>query len=374
MAGTLEEHYEYLSTERRHELYAQAIAKALAPGDTVADLGCGFGVLGFQCLEAGAAQVHGLDRTDAIEIARETARREGLSDRYHCIRGSSFRTELDEKVELIICDHVGFFGIDYGIIAMLGDARRRMLKPGGTVMPRRIDLQIAGVRSDKCAKLTKAWSTAPVPSEYVWLDGYAANSKHRVELAADELCSAVAALGSVSLDSDCPDVLRFKSEVTIEEGGVLHGIAGWFDCELAEGVWMTNSPVEDRAIARSQAFFPLGKPMDVEAGERLSVSFRIDHEHQVLSWTVARQDGRNAQPMSTWCSTIVSPSDLSGQSGTPLRANDLGRARKALLDLIDGHRSAQDIEAALLAMKPPLFPSEDEVKRFLTHELKSVSE
>ncbi|WP_271079230.1 methyltransferase domain-containing protein [Aurantiacibacter sp. MUD61] len=374
MVGILEEHHEYLSAERRHELYAQAIAKVLAEGATVADLGCGFGVLGFQCLEAGAAQVHGIDRTDAIEIARETARREGLSDRYHCIRGSSFRTQLNEKVDLIICDHVGFFGVDYGIVAMLADARKRILKPDGIVMPRRIDLKIAGVRSEKCAELAAAWSTAPVPSEYSWLDSYAANSKHRVELSADELCSLPAELGTVPLDRDCPDVLRFESEITIESEGTLHGIAGWFDCELAEDVWMTNSPIEKRSIARSQAFFPLAKPIEVHTGERLTVSFRIDHERPILSWTVARQDGEDSQSMSTWRSTILSPADLAGPSGSPLRANALGRARKALLDLIDGKRSAQEIEAALLAIEPPLFPSEAGVKRFVASELKSVSE
>ena len=43
----------------------------------------------------------------------------------------------------------------------------------------------------------------------------------------------------------------------IERDGTMHGLAGWFDCELADGVSMTNSPLSDRAIDRSQAFLPI---------------------------------------------------------------------------------------------------------------------
>jgi len=126
MGNALEEHYGYLSDAVRREKFERAVARAVKPGDTVADVGCGFGIFGLMALDAGASHVWGVDRSDAIEIARETMRRNGLAGRFTCLRETSFEAELPEKVDVVICDHVGYFGFDYGIIRLLDDARRRL--------------------------------------------------------------------------------------------------------------------------------------------------------------------------------------------------------------------------------------------------------
>ena len=40
--------------------------------------------------------------------------------------------------------------------------------------------------------------------------------------------------------------VELTGPMTIERDGVMHGLGGWFECELAEGVWMTNSPLSER--------------------------------------------------------------------------------------------------------------------------------
>ena len=69
--------------------------------------------------------VFGIDATAMLEVARETFARAGLAERSRFIRGRSLRVELPEEVDLVICDHVGYFGFDYGIVETLQDARRR---------------------------------------------------------------------------------------------------------------------------------------------------------------------------------------------------------------------------------------------------------
>ncbi len=373
MPSVLEEHFEYLALKGRYELYARAIKQAVKPGDSVADLGCGVGVLGIQALNAGAAHVFGIDRSDAIEIARETVRREGLSDQYTCMKTSTFRAELPQRADVLICDHVGFFGIDYGIIAMMEDARRRLLKPGGKFIPRQIALQVAGVSSDACHALATAWSQQPIPPEYAWLNDYSANTKHAVDLTSGDLCSEGAALGIVRLGEDSPDSFEFSAQIEIARDCQLHGLAGWFDCELADDVWMNNSPVADDAIGRSQAFFPLAEPVKVAAGDTISATLRIRHDRSIISWTVDFPGELPRQSMTTWKSTILTQADLAVQTGGPLSPNQLGRARAALHGLLDGTRSAQQIEDALRTVLPPLFPSDEELHRFVNTELSVTS-
>jgi protein arginine N-methyltransferase 1 len=178
MSDVLAEHIEYLTLPGRNALYRQAIAATLRPGDRVADLGCGVGVLGLFCLEAGAGKVWGIDSSDAIHVAREAMAKAGLADRYECIAGSTFRTELPEQVDLIICDHVGFFGFDYGIVQLMRDARERFLKPGGAMIPQALDLMVAGVSSEDCLAKANGWARSEVPEQYRWLDRLSRNLRY----------------------------------------------------------------------------------------------------------------------------------------------------------------------------------------------------
>ncbi|MGB3797809.1 MAG: 50S ribosomal protein L11 methyltransferase [Alteraurantiacibacter sp.] len=368
MSAVLEEHIDYLTLPERAGLYKEAIARSVVSGDIVADLGCGFGVLGIDCLKAGASRVYGIDSSDAIEVARETVRRAGLEDRYTCIRGSSFRTDLPEKVDVLICDHIGYFGYDYGILPMLADARSRFLKPGGKIIPSGLTLKIAAVHSRKARELVDRWVSAPVPGECAWLQEYAVNSKHPINLSKQDICSDVAPLGHIDLTSDEPDHFVFETTVSAEKNCTLDGLGGWFDCELAPGVTMTNSPVKAGSIGRDQLFLPITKPVPIKAGQQISITLRIDMEGDILTWTIT-PEGEKAQTMSTWKSKILTPQDLVARLDQPLETNQVGTARAAILRLVDGTRTGRQIEDLVVEQHHDLMPSERHLRDFIRREL-----
>jgi type I protein arginine methyltransferase len=369
VSAALEEHHSYLSLAHRAELYHAAIVQALSPGDTVADLGCGFGVLGLYCLEAGASQVWGIDSTDAIDIAAQTTARMGYAERYNCLHERSFRAQLSEPVDLLICDHVGHFGLDYGIIAMLEDARRRLLKPGGRIIPQAIALQIAGVASPLARNKLDAWQREPVPPAYAWLASYAANTKHVVSFSPDDLATKPVALGRVDLATDSPAVLSFAASLEVTANGALDGLGGWFACELAPGVTMTNAPGAPERIDRSQVLLGFEVPLAVIAGDTIAVTVKFRHEDGILAWSAhnPRTDQRARQ--STWASLPLSASARLGASTKAQQLSTAGRARAALLALIDGARTGSEIEAEMLRLHAALFPSEAELIRFTRDEL-----
>lgn len=345
------------------------MARAVGPGDAVADIGCGFGILGLMCLKAGASHVSGIDQTPAIEIARETMSRYGLTDRYTCHHESSFRVELPERVDIVICDHVGYFGIDYGIIRTIGDARRRFLKPGGKVLPERIVLHAAVAQSPECRKLAQGWDSEPVPAEFHWLREYAVNAKHSRFLEPAELASASAELGTIDLREESPDLLSFSAELLVDRAGELDGLAGWFACEIFDGVWMTNSPLAPDRINRPQAFLPFGEPLTVITGDRLEVTVSVRHEESVISWAVRVSRTGQSVRRSTWASKILDPRDrVPPAEGVP-QLGPTGEARRALLELIDGQRSHAEIERAVMRDHANLYPTAEQVLRFIRAEL-----
>lgn len=366
----LDEHLVYVSDRNRLEAFRRAISTVVEPGDVVADLGCGTAVLGLLSLKAGASRIVAVDSTAMLEVARETLTRAGFAERARFVRGNSHRVELSEQVDVVICDHVGFLGFDYGIVQMISDARRRFLKPGGRVVPKTIRLKLAAVQSDAARKKADGWAGADVPPELNWVSRYAVNSKHDVQLDANDLLSEPETLGAIDLMEDQADFLSWGATLRMSRDGVLHGIAGWFECELAPDVWMTNSPCEDRAINRPQAFLPIEEPTPVSAGEFVNARVMTRLTDNLLAWTVAVPGAGRQFRHSTWQGMLWAPQDIirSRPDRVPLLSRE-GRARLTVLGCCDGLRNASEIERLVLEKYPDLLPSREETSRFVAQTL-----
>lgn len=366
----LAEHLGYVADRIRLERFEAAIAKTINAGDRIADLGCGSGILGLLCLRAGAGRVYGIDSTAMLEVARETFSRADWAERATCIRGHSHRVVLPEPVDVVICDHVGYFGFDYGIAHTLQDARRRFLKPEGRLIPARLRLQLAAVESEACRAKAEGWRAAGVPVEFHWLRQHTVNAKHAVELAGEALLSAPAALGDIDLRADNPDFFSWTAELPIERDGTMHGLAGWFECELAEGVWMTNSPLADRAIQRPQAFLPIAEAVPVRAGDSVKARIMARPADNLIAWIVDFPASGRRFSHSTWQGLLLAPEDLPrSQPDRVPRLSREGQARIAVLGYCDGRRTAWEIEQAVLRDHPNLFPSHEEISRFVAQTL-----
>ncbi len=371
----LDEHLGYVADRVRLDRFNTAVAAVVDPGDGVADLGCGSGILGLLCLRAGASQVFAIDSTPMIEVARETLARAGLHDRAVMVPGHSHRVELPEPVDLVICDQVGYFGFDYGIVHTLQDARRRFLKPGGRLIPARIRLQIGAIESQKARDKADGWAADGIPDEFHWLRQYAVNAKHAVELPRQALLSATAKLGDIDLYADNPDFFSWTAELHIARDGVMHGLAGWFECELAEGVWMTNSPLAAQPIDRPQAFLPIDETVEVKAGDLIKATVMARPADHLIAWVVEFPASGRRFSHSTWEGMLLAPEDLirAHPDRVPRLSRD-GEARVTVLGYCDGKRSAREIEQAVLRDHPGLFPSREEISRFVARVLGRYTE
>ena len=367
MSGVLEEHLGYLSLHGRLDLYRKAVKIIVRPGDRVVDAGCGTAVLGLLCLQAGAAHVYVIDSTAVIEVARESFTRAGWALKTDFIRGASFQVELPERVDMVICDHVGYFGFDYGLIGLLADARRRFLKPGGTLIPGRLKLYVGAVESHKSHQLVEAWQGPGIPPEFHWVCKRAVNSKHAVTLQPDELLTDPVLLGCIDLQAENPDFFSWSAQLTVQRDGVLHGLAGWFECELAKGVWMTNSPLSDKGINRPQAFLPIDAALLVKAGDRLDVIVMARPADHMIAWVVAHPASGRRFSHSTWQGDLLDREQIvrSNPEHIP-HVSRIAHSRNLVLSYCDGQRSVAQVQEAVLRDHPALFPSTEEITRFVT--------
>jgi SAM-dependent methyltransferase len=368
--SVLDEHLGYVGDLVRRKQLECAISRVINLGDRVVDVGCGTGILGLLCLRAGASHVHAIDSTAILEVARGTFSRAGWSDRTSLIRAKSQDVKLAQRADVVVCDHVGYFGFDYGILEFLTDARRRFLKPGGRLIPSSVTLKLAPIESQACADMAVKWRGSAVPEDYHWVCHHSLNTKYAVRFKKSDVLGVPITLSQLSFYDDHPDFFTWDAELTMDRDGTLHGLGGWFDCELTDGVWMTNSPLSDQSIDRSQAFLPIAEAVAVQRGEKILVKVIARPSENLISWSVEFVASGRKFEHSTWQGTLLSAEDLARRSPRHVPVvSDKGKAKLIVLGYCDGRRTSQQVEHSVLSNHPDLFANVADARRFIAQTL-----
>ena len=359
MAKTLEEHYGYLSDRVKLAQYQAAIDRLVRPEHVVLDLGCGSGLLGLMALRAGASKVLFVEEASIIEVARQTVAKAGFADRAEFFQKNSFELELPDAVDVVVCDHVGYFGFDYGILAMLADARQRFLKPDGIIVPAQIDLKLAPVESDTCKALVAQWRDGSVPADYEWVGETAANTKHAANLEPNDLLADATTLTTLDLGAEAASFSSWHTQFVCERDGTMAGIAGWFDCQLLDDIHMTNSPVATERLERPQAYLPLSSPAPVSAGDPVNITVMARPLDSVIGWLVELPRTGERFSQTTFNGLLLDSKALTrAHSDRVAKLNDRGQARQVILSYCDGQRTVAEIQALVQREHADLFPTE----------------
>jgi hypothetical protein len=365
----LDEHRQYLSDTMRVGAFRRALAQTVKPGDVVLDLASGTGILGLLACEAGAARVYALELTGLAGLAREIAAANGYADRITVIREHSTRATLPEPVDCIVCDQIGHFGFEAGVFELTDDARR-WLKPGGRVIPRQVQLWISLVEHPDVRQRIAIWNSRPANLDFSAAHSIATNTGYPVALDPSELLAAPKRLVAVDLPHTGSDWLTGDLDFQATRDGVLDGVGGWFVAELAPGVTLTNQPGHPERIARRNVLLPTPTPVTVHAGDRVHVNVRIRPIDSIVAWTMTltRVNGEtlDVARATTFAGFLFSKEDLSRTAphATP-RLTRAGEARKALLLMIDGTHTVQEIERLLQKTFPDVLPSHERAAEFV---------
>ncbi len=377
MSLVLDEHRQYLADAVRVSAFRQAIDEVVTPGDVVLDLGAGTGILGLMACRAGAKRVYAVDEGPIIGLAREIAWANGFQDRITHIKGLSTRVELPERVDVVLADQVGRFGLESGILEYFADSRARFLKPDGVMIPGEIGLVVAPVECGELFGQVDFWGRTPAGYDFRPALAIAANTGYPARFDPAHLLGAPARAISVRLSTASTAALGAEVVLVAARPGALHGIGGWFEAQLSPGVTLTNSPLAARPIFRRQVFFPIARPVALEEHDQIGVRLRILPAAGVVSWTVDVRDGRAGRgpaptskgrfAHSTFQGMLLCKEDL---ERTDLqfvpRLSPWGEARRSVLELCDGRRALGDIEREVHRRHPAIFQSPAEAAAFVT--------
>jgi hypothetical protein len=261
-----------LSDEPRLSRFRRALEATVGPGDVVVDIGAGVGILSFQALQAGAEHAYAIESGDSIAIAKSAATANGFGDRMTFVKARSTAVELPQRGDLAVFDVFESFGLNQGLLGVAKDAAQRLLKPTATLVPRAIDLYLAPVDSAADYERTVGvWSRPADGFDYAFVRANAVNSLHPTTLDRGALLAEPAQLAHRELNAETDVAVDGRPVFTAARAGTLHGFTGWFEAELAEGIWVTNAP-EEGSTLYARAFLPFEEPVPVEAGDRIEAA------------------------------------------------------------------------------------------------------
>jgi SAM-dependent methyltransferase len=348
-------HRGMLSDRIRMQAYRQAIHAMVREGDVVADLGTGTGILAFFAVQAGARKVYAIEREETIFLAEKLAQHNGMADRIVFIKGSSDEVDLPEPVDVITSELIGPFALDEGLLPYIVDFRDRWLKPGGTLVPAWLELYLAPVESPELWDTTVGlWGKdfygldfSAVRSEG-FSERYATDCLGKIRRLAPE--SAMARLDFYTV-TEVPQ--SFGMRMPLGATGTMHGYVGYFKVGVSPQVVLSTSP-DEPPTHWLQSFFPLPKPVEVQAGDILAYevrTFSMGREFWKWDTNIMSQGGQSFEFSQSDFQISRDELLINSNNYVPHLALK-GEIQKTVLEACNGHRTIPEIAEELQKAYP----------------------
>ena len=349
--------------------YDAALRSAVRPGAVVLDIGTGPGILAMLACKYGARRVYAIEPDDVIEVARKAAAANGLTDRIEFIQDYSTNVTLPEQADVIVSDLHGVLPLYHHLIPSIIDARRRLLAPGGTLIPRKETLWLSLADAPEVYRqhYEEAWDGAAYGLDLSAGREVVVNTWRKDRFSPEQLLLPPRCWAT--LDYTTVESANVSAEVswTAEREGMAHGVVAWFDSVLGDDIAWSNAPGSPELIY-GNAFFPLLRPVALAAGDAVSIRVCANLVGGEYVWRWETRVHERGDPtrvkadfkQTTFKGVPLSPERLRRQSSEYAPELDAeGEMDRFILSLMDGIRPLDEIARQLSEQYPDVFDTAD---------------
>lgn len=298
--STLASQASMLQDSVRCEAFQRAITETVTPGCAVLDIGAGTGILSMFAAQAGARVVYAVEQTRIAEVAREIIEENGLRDQIIVMQNDMAALELPEKVDVIVSEWLGGYGVDENLLPVVVLARDRWLKPGGKMIPSSVTALLAPAFDAFLQRDVDFWRSYPYGIDFD-LIGWStartfrcfANHVTQKHLLCDpKVMWEIDTMTYSHEDAIKPFICQL--EFIADRDAEFNCLAAWFRAPLTEEIVLTNGP-SDPDTHWGRHIFPVGKIVSVAKGTRVGVDFCLEPQSRGQSkatWEIEVDDYR----------------------------------------------------------------------------------
>lgn len=274
-------HFAMLNDSERNECFDRALRQAIGESRcSVLDVGSGTGLLAMMAARAGAESVITCEAVRPIAAqARRIIAANHLDDRVEVIAKMStdlvVGRDMDERADLLVTETVDCGLLGEGIIPIVRHAREHLLRPRPVIIPARARI-IFRLLTSSSIQRNNYVSTAAGFDVSLFND-FSTKTYFPVRLNAHhhDFLSAPIEAFDFDFESGPLSPRTRRMAALVQQSGVVHGIAFWFELDLHGGLQITNAP--SNPISHwMQAVQCFERPTLVERGQNLTVECSHD--------------------------------------------------------------------------------------------------
>ncbi|MEK9132931.1 MAG: 50S ribosomal protein L11 methyltransferase [Patescibacteria group bacterium] len=283
-----------LGDKIRNEAFYEVLKIVIKKGESVvADVGSGTGFLSFLASRLGAKECHLYEYSNVGEIGEKLALANKIIN-CHFIQKHSVEVKNPPKADVIISETLGNYALEENIIESIEDSKR-FLKPGGVIIPQKIEQFIAPVTSPRIFDEMNVWDSVGYDLDFGIAREAALNNMYVYKILPKDLMDggkSAVVWDKIDFSKQEKSVRKGSAKWRIEKDCTIYGLAVWWNANLIRGINISTSPLAP-ATHWDQIFLPLTAPISAKKGQILEVSLKSDSRFEVginLSWTVRLLD------------------------------------------------------------------------------------
>ncbi len=291
-------HRMMLRDDVRNQAYRKSLFENVKPGDVVLDFGAGSGILSMFAAQAGAARVYAVERTSIAALAKKMFEKNGVSDRITIINENIETARLPQKVDLIVSEWLGTFGVDENLLAPLLTARDRWLKPNGIMLPETVAALMTPIWSNEVEADMSFWRERRYDLDLTFLGDCAGDemSWAKEPLTDDDFMSEPQTMWTTNVYEYSAEKARLPFRASLKfktsKAGKINALIAWFKADFGKGTTLTNSPAAPKTHW-GQYVFPLKKIHQVEKDSTVIVEYTCipaEPGYSYHAWSVKLND------------------------------------------------------------------------------------
>lgn len=271
-------HVPMMNEQKRNNAYFHALKSAIAPESDVFEIGTGSGLLAMMAAKLGAKRV---TTCEAVPLIAKTAQRIVTDNGYEASvkviakRSADVKVgeDLPQKADILVSEIFSSELLGEYVLPSIEDAKRRLLKPGGRVIPAAGSIMIALFGGDDIGRNLRVEDSFGFKLQH-----FNSIVSDKQQIRRDDL--------DVEMLSDATEAFRFDFEnstafpaqnkmlrIPIRNSGRCLGIIQWIRLQMDKEVVFENHPSEKSSVSNWQrCAYVFPESIDVRPGQVIVVS------------------------------------------------------------------------------------------------------